>query len=65
MGFGRGMGMGYPGMPYPQGGAFQVSPAASQIPKEQEINLLKDQAKALQQQLEQIKKRIDELEKEK
>ena len=34
---------------------------ASQIPREQEIEMLESQAAALQQQLDQIKKRLEEL----
>jgi predicted Fe-Mo cluster-binding NifX family protein len=64
MGSGRGMGMGR-GMGRGMGLTAQPPiPQASPVPpasKEQEIQMLNDQMKGLQQQLEQIKKRMQEL----
>lgn len=65
MGRGRGMGMGYGYMPY----GPQMSPPGSQPPPssapqmnpDQEIQMLKQQAEYLSQQLEAITKRIKEL----
>ena len=51
----------------PQGGAWgwpMTMGAPAAMTKEQEIQLLQGQAKALEGQLEQIRKRIEELEKE-
>ncbi len=68
MGYGRGMGrgwrMGY-GMPYgPQVPPSQPQPPpAPQMNPDQEIQILKQQADYLSQQLEAIRKRIKELEK--
>jgi len=71
MGVGRGMGRGMSqgmmgggsqGMPYGAGAAPGTSP---QMSKEQELEFLKNQTQAISQQLEQINKRINELEKEK
>jgi len=61
MGSGRGMGMGR-GMGRGMGLAAQPpAPQAPPASKEQEIQMLNDQMKGLQQQLEQIKKRMQEL----
>jgi predicted Fe-Mo cluster-binding NifX family protein len=69
-GMGRGMGRGMgPGMGYgPQfQGPFAPSsiPNMSQIPPEQELPYLKQQAEILQRELNNITKRIEELEKKK
>jgi len=60
-----GMGYGYPdyGMGYaaPYGAGFP----AGQVPPEEELKMLKDNAQALQQEMEAINKRIAELSKEK
>jgi len=68
-GFGRGMGRGmgqgmgwtasYPGAFYP---GQMNPPPMGQISKQQELSTLKQQAQAIENQLEQIKKRIKELE---
>ena len=62
-GRGRGMGMGMRyGMGMPQQTAYPAAiPSPPQITKEQEIQMLKDQMKRLQEQLENIKKRLKEL----
>ncbi|MDI6814660.1 MAG: DUF5320 domain-containing protein [Dehalococcoidales bacterium] len=59
-GMGRGMGMG-PGMGW--GLMPQASP--SPLSREEEIATLKNQAQMLGQQLNEIQRRIEELEKEK
>ncbi|MBC7189637.1 DUF5320 family protein, partial [Candidatus Aerophobetes bacterium] len=60
MGPGMGWEAGYPGASYPG----QMSPPPmGQISKQQELSMLKQQAQAIENQLEQIKKRIKELEK--
>jgi len=68
MGGGRGMGMGagmgggaFPGASYQGAGPTGAYP---QMNKEQELKFLKDQIKATNDQLEQITKRIKELEEE-
>ena len=48
----------------PPGGAWGSIGAPTTMTKEQEVQLLQGQAKALEGQLEQIKRRIEELEKE-
>ena len=61
MGMGRGMGRdmrGFPATPFPQ---TPVSPASPPVSRDQEISLLEDQMRSLRQQLEQIRKRLDEL----
>jgi len=58
MGRGRGMGMGR-GM---RGGVMPVSSAPSQSAPEQDIEMLKSQSKALEQQLSEIQSQIEELE---
>jgi len=69
MGRGRGMGMGR-GMGRGMGGFAQQAypgvtpmPPTPQMTREQEIQMLKDQMNILQDQLEQIKKRLKDLEK--
>jgi len=61
MGRGMGWGTGYPGAFY--GPGTVNPPGMPQMSKEQELSMLKEQAKAIESQLEQIKKRIEELEK--
>ena len=60
-----GMGYGYPdygaGYAAPYGAGFP----AGQVPPEEELKMLKDNAQALQQEMEAINKRIAELSKEK
>jgi len=58
MGMGRGMG-GYQQLAYPG----SVAPPTSPMTKDQEIQMLRNQMKNLQEQLEQIKKRLKDLEK--
>jgi len=58
-GMGRGRGMGI-GVFAPSAPVAAAMPSAS-VPREQEIQMLEDQMKILQQQLEQIKKRMKEL----
>ena len=78
-GFGRwgaypyqGMGYGYPysgaGYGYPDYGAGYAAPYGAgfptgQVPPEEELKMLKDNAQALQQEMEAINKRIAELSK--
>ena len=66
MGFGRGMGRwGYPGV-VPYGVPFYGAEPYGPVPyvPEQELGFMQNQAKALGEQLEQIQKRISELEAE-
>ncbi|MEA1963964.1 MAG: NifB/NifX family molybdenum-iron cluster-binding protein [Candidatus Aerophobetes bacterium] len=59
-GMGRGMmGGGFQGMPYGPG----PGTTPQQMPKDQELQFLKNQAQILSQQLEEINKRIKEIEK--
>ena len=64
-GRGRGMGMGMRyGMGMSQQTAYPAAiPPAPQMTKEQEIQMLRDQMKNLQEQLEQLKRRLRDLEK--
>ncbi len=68
-GFGRGMGAGR-GMGRGRGNAWQANnpqpyyPAAPAITKDQELEMLKSQAKELQTSQESTNKRIEDLEKE-
>jgi len=57
-GIGRGMGMGPGMMP-------MAEPAPQPVEPEQEIEILKNQAQALGQQLSEIQRRLEELEKRK
>ena len=59
MGRGRGMGRGMLQQPVAPG----VAAPPTQMTREQEIQMLKNQMKLLQEQLEQIKKRLKDLEK--
>lgn len=64
MGGGRGRGMGWKTGPFPSsqpGGTEPSSPPSAQ----EELNYLKQQASILRQQMENISKRIEELEKKK
>ncbi|MDI6639272.1 MAG: NifB/NifX family molybdenum-iron cluster-binding protein [Methanocellales archaeon] len=63
-GGGRGMGMGR-GMGLMQQTPMgpPIVPPMSQMPKEQELQMLEAQARILEEQLSQIKKRLDELKK--
>jgi len=62
MGRGRGMGMGRGMGRFMQPTYPEATTYTPQISREQEIRMLKDQMKILQGQLEQIKKRLKELE---
>ena len=71
MGMGRGRGGGR-GMgfrrwqaagPFPQAPMTPISPVPSQMPKEQEIQMLENQMESIQKQLDQIRKRLRELKK--
>lgn len=64
MGIGRGMGQGMTGGFQPTPFSSGVTPDASQkMSKEEEMQFLKNQAQTIAQELEQINKRIKELEK--
>jgi len=63
MGMGRGMGRGMGGFVQPAYPGVTTMPPAPSITREQEIQMLKDQMKILQDQLEQIKKKLKDLEK--
>ena len=63
MGMGRGMGRGMGGFAQPTYPGATTMPPTPSITKEQEIQMLKDQMRILQDQLEQIKKRLKDLEK--
>ena len=63
MGMGRGMGRGMGGFAQPAYPGATTMPPASSVTREQEIQMLKDQMRILQDQLEQIKRRLKDLEK--
>jgi len=63
MGMGRGMGRGMGGFTPPVYPGTSSIPPTSQMTKEQEVQMLKNQMKILESQLEQIKKKLKDLEK--
>ncbi len=68
-GFGRGWGRGFGwrGMGYPSGYGYSYGypgPYTEGIPPEQEADMLKQQAKAMENELEAMRKRLKELESE-
>lgn len=62
MGMGRQFGMGFPAGPY---GPGMMNPMQPSMSKEEELSTLKRQAQAIEQELNEVKRRIDELEKNK